>query len=63
MRLESSTPWVSIMIDKNHKSPADDIVFVLFAREPHACCIEIVKSGNCMCEFRAFFRHIQPNYC
>ena len=42
------------MIDKNHRSPADYIVFVLFAREPHACCIEIVKSGNRMCKIYAF---------
>ena len=39
------------MIDKKHKSPADDLVFVLFARQSHACCIEIVKSGHLMCQF------------
>jgi hypothetical protein len=48
------------MIDKNHKSPADDIGFMLFACEPHACCIEIVKSGTCMCKIYAFLHAITP---
>lgn len=38
------------MIDKT-QAPADNIVFVMFAREPHVIRIEFSKSANCVYEF------------